>query len=344
MTKTYLLTGGAGFIGSFIVQKLLAKGHKVVVVDNLYENYPYTQKIENLLEAISFDEPFSFSNDKESDLILFEQRTQSLNFRLYTYDITDTMNIQKVFSENTFDSIIHLAALAGVRPSIEAPLEYEKVNVYGSSNLLDLAKQHGIKNHIIASSSSVYGNNKKVPFAEKDNVDQPISPYAATKKSVEVMSHVYHHLYDFNIINLRFFTVYGPRQRPDLAIRKFCNLMSENKEIPFYGDGTTARDYTYIDDIVEGLMAAIEYVENHKKVYEIINLGESKVITLNEMVATLEKHLRVKAKKHQLPMQAGDVERTYADISKAKDLLGYQPKTDFDTGIAQFVEWFQQQK
>ncbi len=344
MSKKYLVTGGAGFIGSFVVQSLLAKGHKVVVLDNFDDFYDYKLKLQNIMDAIQFDEFFSFSNDKESDIRLLVQRSEQEDFSLFYGDLTNPIHLDKVFQSDSYDTIIHLAALAGVRPSIEEPLRYENVNVNGSNLLLEKAKQYGIKNHIIASSSSVYGNNEKIPFSETDRVDFPISPYASTKKSVEVMSHVYHQLYDFNIIQLRFFTVYGPRQRPDLAIHKFCKLIDNKEEIPFYGDGSTARDYTYIDDIIQGVLESIDYAENNTKVFEIINLGESKVISLNEMVETLEKHVGKKANKKMLPMQPGDVERTYADISKAQQLLNYKPTTDFDNGVQQFVEWFRKQE
>ncbi len=338
----YLVTGGAGFIGSHVVQKLLQEKHQVVVVDNFDDFYPYQIKAKNILEAVAFEEVFSFSNDKESDLILLEQRTNSNDFQLYNVDITDELQMEKIFITHQLDGIIHLAALAGVRPSIERPLEYEKVNVKGTNILLELAKQFEVKNNLVASSSSVYGNNEKVPFSETDVVDFPISPYASTKKSAEVMSYVYHSLYEMNIMQLRFFTVYGPRQRPDLAIYKFTRLIENNEPIPFYGDGNTARDYTYIEDIIQGVFAAIRYMENHDHVFEIVNLGESEVISLKEMVATLEKHLDKKATLNKLPMQPGDVQMTNADISKAKKLLNYQPSTNFETGIQKFVEWYRE--
>lgn len=207
-------------------------------------------------------------------------------------------------------------------------------------NLWELCKEFNINKFVCASSSSVYGNNEKIPFAESDNVDHPISPYAATKRSGEILGHVYHNLYHIDMVQLRFFTVYGPRQRPDLAIHKFTKLISEGQEIPFYGDGNTARDYTYIDDIIDGIIKSVLYLETHSGVYEIINLGESEVVTLSEMVATIEHTLEISATKKNLPMQPGDVQKTNADITKAKTLIGYKPDTDFQNGIKKFVEWF----
>ena len=240
--------------------------------------------------------------------------------------------------------VIHLAALAGVRPSIERPMEYAEVNILGSMNLWELCKDYGIKKFICASSSSVYGNNEKIPFAETDNVDRPISPYAATKKCGEILGHTYHHLYDIDMIQLRFFTVYGPRQRPDLAIHKFAKIISDEGEIPFYGDGTTARDYTFVEDIVDGITKSIVYLENHNKVYEVLNLGENQVVSLKEMLVEIETNLDRKAKLNRLPMQAGDVQKTNADITKAKKMVGYTPKTNFQNGIKKFVEWFLRKK
>jgi len=231
-----------------------------------------------------------------------------------------------------------------VRPSLENPLLYEEVNVKGLMNLLELCKTHGINKFIQASSSSVYGNNKDAPFKETAVVDYAISPYAATKKSGEVMGHVYHHLYSIDMIQLRFFTVYGPRQRPDLAIHKFTRMITAGEAIPFYGDGTTQRDYTYIDDIIDGVVKSIKYLENNKKVYEIFNLGESHTISLNEMVGTIEAGLGIEAKIDRQPMQPGDVKKTYADITKAKEILGYNPKTQFKDGIKKFLSWYNKVK
>lgn len=336
---TYLVTGGSGFIGSHLIEKLLKEGHSVINIDNFDDFYDYKVKIENTLESLGKKTEFEFSQ-KENDIQNLIHISKSENYTLYFQDIRDKKGLENIFSAHKINQIIHLAALAGVRPSIERPLEYEEVNVRGTMNLWELCKEFGINKFICASSSSVYGNNEKTPFSETDNVDNPISPYAATKKSGEVLGHVYHSLYGIDMFQLRFFTVYGPRQRPDLAIHKFTKLISENKEIPFYGDGTTARDYTYIDDIIDGIIKSSQYLENNSKVYEIINLGENQVINLNEMLSALETHLGKSAIKKNLPMQPGDVIKTNADIAKAKTLIGYNPVTNFQNGTKKFVEWF----
>jgi len=335
----YLVTGGSGFIGSHLVEKLLKEGHSVINIDNFDNFYNYQIKIKNTLESIANFSDFTFS-DKENDIKKLISLSKSNNYTLYYQDIRDKNGLEEIFKNHKIDLMIHLAALAGVRPSIERPLEYEEVNVRGTMNLWELCKEFNIKKFVCASSSSVYGNNEKIPFAETDNVDNPISPYAATKKCGEILGHVYHQLYNIDMIQLRFFTVYGPRQRPDLAIHKFTKLISENQEIPFYGDGNTARDYTYVDDIIDGITKSISYLENHSKIYEIINLGESQVINLNEMLSTIEQALEKTAIKKILPMQPGDVQKTNADIGKAKTLIDYKPTTDFQNGIKKFVEWF----
>lgn len=335
----YLVTGGSGFIGSHLIEKLLRNGHSVINVDNFDDFYPYQIKIKNTLASIDKISDFEFS-DKETDIRHLMSFSQSEKYTFYYQDIRDKKGLETIFKNHKIDLVIHLAALAGVRPSIERPLEYQEVNIRGTMNLWELCKDFNIHKFVCASSSSVYGNNEKIPFAETDNVDHPISPYAATKKCGEILGHVYHQLYTIDMIQLRFFTVYGPRQRPDLAIHKFTKLISEDQEIPFYGDGNTARDYTYIDDIIDGITKSISYLESNSKVYEIINLGESQVISLSEMVATIEKELGKSASKKILPMQPGDVLKTNADITKAKTLIGYQPHTDFQNGIKKFVEWF----
>lgn len=335
----YLVTGGSGFIGSHLVEQLLKEGHSVINIDNFDDFYNYQIKIKNTLESIEKPSDFEF-HDKETDIEHLISISKSSNYTLYYQDIRDKEGLERIFGEHSVDLVIHLAALAGVRPSIERPLEYEEVNIRGTMNLWELCKDFNIKKFICASSSSVYGNNKKTPFEETDNVDNPISPYAATKKCGEVLGHVYHQLYQIDMIQLRFFTVYGPRQRPDLAIHKFARLIAENKEIPFYGDGSTARDYTYIGDIIDGIMKSVVYLENNSKVYEIINLGESEVINLSEMLSALEKNMDKKATIKKLPIQPGDVQKTCADIAKAKTLLGYLPDTSFQNGIKKFVEWF----
>lgn len=335
----YLVTGGSGFIGSHLVEQLLKNGHSVINIDNFDDFYDYKIKIRNTLESISNNSDFKFS-DKESDLIKLASITESPNYKIYIEDIRNKEALKIIFKDHSVDLVIHLAALAGVRPSIERPLEYEDVNIKGTMNLWELSKEFHIKKFINASSSSVYGNNEKIPFAETDNVDHPISPYAATKRCVEVLGHVYHNLYHIDCIHLRFFTVYGPRQRPDLAIYKFTKLIVEGNEIPFYGEGNTSRDYTYIDDIIDGITKSVSYLENNSNVYEIINLGESEVVSLNEMLSTLENVLKKSAIKKNLPMQPGDVLKTSADIAKARALIGYKPDTNFQNGIKKFVEWF----
>lgn len=335
----YLVTGGSGFIGSHLIEKLLKEGHSVINIDNFDDFYDYKIKIKNTLDSLEKNIDFEFS-EKENDIQNLISISKSEHYTLYFQDIRDQKGLEKIFRNHQIDFIIHLAALAGVRPSIERPLEYEEVNVRGTMNLWELCNQFGIKKFICASSSSVYGNNEKIPFSETDNVDQPISPYAATKKSGEVLGHVYHSLYGIDMIQLRFFTVYGPRQRPDLAIHKFTKLISENKEIPFYGDGNTARDYTYIDDIIDGILKSIDYLEKNSDIYEIINLGENEVVTLTEMLSEIEKNLNKTAIRKILPLQPGDVQKTSADITKAQNLIGYKPVTNFQNGTKKFVEWF----
>lgn len=336
---TYLITGGSGFIGSHLVEALLKNGHSVINVDNFDSFYDYRIKIKNTLESIGKNVHFSFDG-KESDIQKLVEISQTDNYRLYYHDIRDKQGLEIIFKNHSIDAVIHLAALAGVRPSIERPLEYEEVNVRGTMNLWELCKDYAVRKFVNASSSSVYGNNEKIPFTETDNVDRPISPYAATKKCTEILGHVYHHLYNLDMVMLRFFTVYGPRQRPDLAIHKFAHLIYNEKEIPFYGDGSTARDYTYIDDIVAGILRAIDLVQQHEKVYEIFNLGENEVVSLERMLQELELQLGKKANRKLLPMQPGDVQKTNANISKSQACLGYQPSTNFQNGIKKFVEWF----
>ena len=317
--QTYLITGGAGFIGSSLSEELIKQGNKVIALDNFCDFYNPTIKENNVKELI-----------------------KNSNFKLYRNDIRDRESVKKIFEENNIDIVMHLAAMAGVRPSIENPVLYQDVNCMGTQNILEEMKAHNVKNLVMASSSSVYGNCKEVPFKENMIVDFAISPYAATKKANEVMTHVYHKLFDMNVIMLRFFTVYGPKQRPDLAINKFTRLMLEDKEIPMFGDGTTSRDYTYIDDIVDGIIRSCNYVENNNDVYEILNLGNSSPVSLKEMINIIGQAIGVKPKIKQLPMQPGDVDRTFADISKAKKLIGYNPKTSFKEGIERFIKWYKE--
>ena len=309
-----LVTGAAGFIGSSLTDMLLKKGdHQVAGVDNFDEYYRKSIKKSNLESALN-----------------------NPNFTFYELDILDAQSLSMNFQDVKPDIVIHLAAKAGVRPSIQDPLGYFDVNVRGTLNVLEAMRISGTKKMIFASSSSVYGNGKVVPFNEDMNVDNPISPYAASKKAGELLCHTYHHLYDMDILCLRFFTVYGPRQRPDLAIRKFTKAIIEGTEIPFYGDGTTRRDYTHINDIVHGISNAIDRLKG----YEVINLGESQTTSLEELVCILEDVIGIKANKKRFPMQDGDVFQTYADISKAQTILGYHPSTDFKDGIIDFVEWY----
>ena len=314
--KTYFITGGAGFIGSTLSKKMLENGNKVVIIDNFCKFYDPQIKENNIKELL-----------------------YNTNFKIYRKDIRDKQDIKKIFDENNIDIVVHLAAMAGVRPSFENPILYQEVNCMGTQNILEEMKLHNIKNLVMASSSSVYGNCKETPFREDMIVDYAISPYAATKKANEVMTHVYHKLYNMNVMMLRFFTVYGPKQRPDLAINKFTRLMLEGKEIPMFGDGTTSRDYTYIDDIVEGIIKSCNYILERENIYEILNIGNSEPISLMKMIDTIGRVLEVEPRIKGLPMQPGDVERTYADISKAKQLIGYEPKTSFEEGIKKFVEW-----
>lgn len=330
--KTYLVTGGAGFIGSHLCESLLKSGNKVINIDNFNNFYDEGIKIKNVLESLNL-EKIDIKLEKLKD------KVDSKNYSLEIVDIRDIESLENIFKENNIHTIVHLAAMAGVRPSIEDPLLYEEVNVKGTMNILEMCKRYNVKKFVCASSSSVYGNNKRVPFKETDIVDFAISPYAATKKSCEVMAHVYKSLYNIDTVMLRFFTVYGPRQRPDLAIHKFAKIISNGENLPFYGDGTAKRDYTYIEDIINGILKSIDFVEKNENVYEIFNLGESQTISLSEMVAAIEKELG-KANIIKMPMQPGDVEQTFADISKAREMIAYDPKTKFDEGIKKFIEWF----
>lgn len=335
-----LVTGGAGFIGSHLCEKLMSLNHQIINVDNCHDFYSKKVKIRNILESTSnikyFNEIINFKDLKKI--------VNSSNYKLYINNIINIKELDNIFAKEKPELIINLAGLAGVRPSIETPLLYEEVNIKGTMNLLELCKKYGIKKFIQASSSSVYGNNKKVPFEETDIVDFSISPYAFTKKSTEIMGHVYHKLYNIDMFQLRFFTVYGERQRPDLAIHKFTKLISENEEISMYGDGTTYRDYTYISDIIQGIIKSVDYIFNNSNIYEIINLGNSNPVSLKKMIETIEKYLGKKAKIKYFPMQLGDVDKTYASISKANKILNYKPEVSFDEGIKKFIEWFKNSK
>jgi UDP-glucuronate 4-epimerase len=313
--QSILVTGGAGFIGSHLVDRLLAEGAgQISVVDDFNDFYDPAIKRANVRR-----------HEKDS------------NYRLFEADIRDKAALQNIFAGNRFDCIVHLAARAGVRPSLAQPQLYAETNINGTLNLLEMAREHGSKQFVFGSSSSVYGINAKVPFSEDDPIRQPISPYAATKAAGELLCHTYTHLYGIRSVCLRFFTVYGPRQRPDLAIHKFARLISEGKPIPVFGDGATRRDYTFIDDIIAGVRAAIDY---DKSDYEVINLGESRTVELRELISLIEKELGASAKIDRQPLQPGDVPQTFADITKARQLLGYNPQTQIEEGIRKFVEWF----
>jgi UDP-glucuronate 4-epimerase len=313
--KSILVTGGAGFIGSHLVDRLLKDGGwRVTVIDDLNDFYSPEIKRSNISEHI--DNP---------------------DYELVEADIRDERKLASIFRANRFDCIVHLAARAGVRPSLSEPKLYAETNINGTLNLLELAREYGIKQFVFGSSSSVYGINAKVPFSESDRIHQPISPYAASKAAGELICYTYSHLYDIRCVCLRFFTVYGARQRPDLAIHKFSRLMTEGRPIPVFGDGSMRRDYTYIDDIIQGVMAAIKYERSN---YEIFNLGESETTELSELISLLEQSLGSRAIIDRQPMQPGDVPATYADISKARNMLGYDPSTKIAEGIPKFVEWF----
>lgn len=312
-----LITGIAGFIGSHLGEKLISLGHRVIGVDNFDSFYP--------------------KHFKQSNLSILKNSDQ---FSFCEADIKDKQSIKEILNDHSIDLVIHLAAKAGVRPSIDHISEYYLVNVNGTVNLLECMREANITKLVFASSSSVYGNNPKVPFSETDFVDNPISPYAATKKSGELLCHVYTSLYNFDITCLRFFTVFGPKQRPDLAIHKFTRLIDEGKPLPFFGDGSTSRDYTYIDDIISGIICAT----NKLKGFNVYNLGESRVIKLNELISFIENALGKKAFLDRQPFQLGDVEKTFANITKARTELGYDPKYDFETGIKHFVAWYKENK
>lgn len=316
--KTILVTGGAGFIGSHLCERLLEEGHPVICLDNFDSYYDPNLKIRNV-EEISKKYPGPFT--------------------MVTGDIRNRDHFTELFKKNRIDAVFHLAARAGVRPSIVDPLLYEDVNLRGTITLLEVCKEFGMKDFIFASSSSVYGENQRVPFSETDLDIQSISPYGATKRAGELLCYSYHHLYGIHIACLRIFTAYGPRQRPEMAIHKFTSLMDQGKEIPMYGDGSSKRDYTYIDDLIDGMMAVLQ---RHRG-FEIYNLGESRTTSLKELIRLIEGSLGKKAKIQMLEPQPGDVSITYADITKAKRLLNYQPKIEMEEGIKRFVEWYKEQ-
>ena len=315
MKKNVLLTGGAGFIGSHLCEDLLRSGDwRVVIIDDLNDFYSPEIKRANLA---------AFAGSPDVEFI--------------EGDIRDCEKLEKVFSNNRFDQVVHLAARAGVRPSLTQTKLYYDTNVIGTLNLLELAREHGVPHFVFGSSSSVYGATCAVPFKEDATIRKPISPYAATKASGELLCHTYSHLYDLRTVCLRFFTVYGARQRPDLAIHKFTRLIAEGKPVPMFGDGTTRRDYTYIDDIIQGVRAAMDYTATQ---HEVLNLGESETTELKGLIELIEESLGMKAIIDRQPLQPGDVPITYADITRAREVLGYQPTTKIEEGIPKFVKWF----
>ena len=310
----FLITGGAGFIGSHVCERLLSEGHKVWAFDALTASYDPQLKRRNLREIQAVGKPFEHIQG----------------------DITDRLALDEIFSSIKFDQVIHLAGEVGVRPSLAQPALYQRVNVEGTVNVLEAARLNGTKKIIVASSASVYGVNSKSPFSESDPIFSAISPYAASKLACESLGHVWHHIYDMDVAMLRFFTAYGPRQRPELVIYKFAKLICAGKPIPVYGDGSVVRDYTFIGDTVDGIVACTK----KELGFEIINIGESEPISLSRLVESLEKALGKKAIIDHLPLQPGDMPMTFADISKAREKIGYNPKVRFEQGIKLFMDWF----
>lgn len=317
--KRVLLTGGAGFIGSHVAEELLRRGAHLTIVDSLDRFYSPARKKSNLKEIRHFGK-----------------------YQFVDGDIRVPAAMRELFRRSRPESVIHLAARAGVRPSIEQPLLYERVNIGGTVNLLELCREYKVGKFIFGSSSSVYGMTSKTPFSEEQTELRPVSPYGSTKLAGELLGYTYAHLYDLPVVCLRFFTVYGPRQRPDLAIHKFTALIEAGKPLPIFGDGSTGRDYTYVDDIVSGVMAALEYEPAHasKTPFEIFNLGNSHPVTLVDLVRLLEEATGRKALRQQKPLQPGDVLITWADISKSARVLGYKPSTRLEEGLHKFVAWY----
>jgi UDP-glucuronate 4-epimerase len=313
MSSHVLVTGGAGFIGSHLTRRLLARGDRVTALDDFNDFYDPARKRENAAPLLSHP-----------------------GFRLVEGDIRDEPLVDLLFAEGRFDAVVHLAARAGVRPSLAEPILYEDVNCIGTLRLLEAARRHGPKIFLFGSSSSVYGINEKVPFSEADEVNQPISPYATTKRAGELLCYNYHHLYGFRTACLRFFTVYGPAQRPEMAIHKFTDLLWRGKPVSMFGDGGSRRDYTYVDDIVDGLVATLDLAPG----FEILNLGGADTTSLRDLVQWIAGELAVEPRIEYLPAQPGDVPITYADVSKAERLLGYSPKVPIREGLRRFVAWY----
>lgn len=312
-----LVTGGAGFIGSHLVEALLGKGHEVVCIDNFDPFYDIEIKRRNIAHLVDRD-----------DFVLAE------------VDIRDRESMGRIFVNGRPDLVIHLAAKAGVRPSLIEPILYHDVNTGGTLNLLELCREHGVDRFVFGSTSSIYGVGSQVPFTESDRSDQPASPYAATKRAAEILCFNYHHLYDLKVTALRFFTVYGPRQRPEMAIHKFVRMIDNGETIPLFGDGSSRRDYTYVSDIIDGVVRATECVQG----FEIVNIGGAQTITLLGLVELIEKAMGKKARVEFLAEQPGDMEATWADVAKAERMLGYSPGVSIEAGIPLFVEWYREQK
>ena len=319
MSQHVLVTGGAGFIGSHLCHRLLGRGDRITVLDDFNDFYDPARKRENVAGVLRRPEAAGA-------------------FRLVEGDIRDQGLVDGLFAEGGFDAVVHLAARAGVRPSLAEPILYEDVNCIGTLRLLEAARRHGPRVFVFGSSSSVYGINDKVPFAEDDPVEQPISPYATTKRTGELLCYNYHHLYGFRTSCLRFFTVYGPAQRPEMAIHKFTDLLARGRAVPMFGDGSSRRDYTFITDIIDGVEAALDAAPG----FEILNLGGAETTALSELVEWLAEALGVEPRIDYLPEQPGDVPITYADVTKARRLLGYSPKVPIREGLRRFVAWYQE--
>jgi len=313
MGQHIFVTGGAGFIGSSLTHRLLARGDRVTTLDDFNDYYDPARKRDNVAGFLGRDD-----------------------YRLVEGDIRDAVLVDRLFAEGAFDAVVHLAARAGVRPSLAAPILYEEVNCIGTLRLLEAARHHGPEVFTFGSSSSVYGINEKVPFSEDDEINQPISPYATTKRTGELLCYNYHHLYGLKTSCLRFFTVYGPAQRPEMAIHKFTDLLARGQSLPMYGDGSSRRDYTFIDDIIDGVVAAIDLAPD----FEIINLGGARTTRLLDLIHWIAEALDVEPRIEYLPDQPGDVPVTYADVSKAKRLLGYDPQFPIRDGLRRFVDWY----
>ena len=311
-----LVTGGAGFIGSHLCERLLGEGKEVVCLDSFDNFYPRAVKLRNI-EPLKGEE----------------------RFHLYEGDIRDPAVLEDLFGHHVLEAVVHLAARAGVRPSLEMPRLYADVNVTGTATLLEHCRAFGVRHFVFGSSSSVYGNSDAVPFSEDAPAEQPVSPYAATKRAGELLAHAYHHVYGMDITCLRFFTVYGPRQRPEMAIHRFTRLIDQGEETPMFGDGSSSRDYTYVDDIVAGVLAAVGKPAG----FQVFNLGRSETVTLRDLIGIIEKLLGKKARLAERAEERGDVRQTCADVTRARRILGYEPRVGIQEGIGRFVEWYRGQ-